>query len=103
MQETGAEAETHYDFEEDDMAQRAEVSFERGGGGVHTVGERRTEMRRCAYLAAAALGAVAFLAAHDWATAWRGCEAVGGEFLLLLAPLWAWMVEMLVTDWREGR
>lgn len=60
-------------------------------------------MRRCAYLAVAALGAVAFLAAHDWATAWRGCEAVGGEFLLLLAPLWAWMVEMLVTDWREGR
>ena len=60
-------------------------------------------MRRCAYLAVAALGAVAFLAAHDWATAWRGCEAVGGEFLLPLAPLWAWMVEMLVTARREGR
>lgn len=84
---------------------RARRYRERGwrGGGVHTVRERRTEMRRCAYLAVAALGAVAFLAAHDWATAWRGCEAVGGEFLLLLAPLWARMVEMLVTDWREGR
>ena len=75
----------------------------RSGGGVHTVREGRAEMRKCAYLAVAALGAVAFLAAHDWATAWRGCEAVGGEFLLLLLPLWVWVVEMLVTDWREGR
>lgn len=61
-------------------------------------------MRRAmVYAGATVLGVVAFLAAHDWATAWRGCEAVGGEFLLLLAPLWAWMAEMLVTDWREGR
>ena len=60
-------------------------------------------MHRYAYLAVAALGVVAFLAAHDWATAWRGYEAVGGEHVLLLAPLWAWMVEMLVTYWREGR
>lgn len=59
-------------------------------------------MRRCAYLAVAVLGAVAFLAAHDWATARRGCEAVGGEFLLLLAPLWAWMVARVAEDWRSG-
>lgn len=31
MQETRAKAETHYDFEEDDMAQQAEVTFEQGG------------------------------------------------------------------------
>lgn len=59
-------------------------------------------MRRCAYLAAAALGAVAFLAAHDWATAWRGREAVGGEFLLLLLPLWVWMAARVAEDWRSG-
>ena len=74
----------------------------RSGGGVHTVRERRTEMRKCAYLAVAALGAVAFLAAHDWATAWRGYEAVGGEFLLLLAPLWARMAARVAEDWRSG-
>lgn len=55
------------------------------------------------YAASGAAGAVAFLAAHDWATAWRGYEAVGGEFLLLLLPLWVWVAEMLVTDWREER
>lgn len=60
-------------------------------------------MRKCAYLAVAALGVVAFLAAHDWATAWRGYEAVGGEFLLLLAPLWAWMVELAWRIHRGGR
>lgn len=60
-------------------------------------------MRKCAYLAVAALGAVAFLAAHDWATAWRGYEAVGGEFLLLLAPLWAYMAELAWRIHRSGR
>ena len=60
-------------------------------------------MRKCAYLAVAALGAVAFLAAHDWATAWRGYEAVGGEFLLLLAPLWAYMAELVWRIHRSGR
>ena len=60
-------------------------------------------MRRYAYLAVAALGAVAFLAAHDWAAAWRGYEAVGGEFLLLLLPLWVWVAARVAEDWREGR
>ena len=58
-------------------------------------------MRRCAYLAVAALGAVAFLAAHDWATARRGYEAVGGEFLLLLLPLWVWVAARVAEDWRS--
>lgn len=121
MREIRTKAETYYDFEEEDM-QQAEVTFGRGGsrwrraaGGYCFRDGRRVprsefdEARGRRYeelgarLAVAALGAVAFLAAHDWATAWRGYEAVGGEFLLLLAPLWAWMVEMLVTDWREGR
>ena len=121
MQEIRSKAETCYAVGGGDMRQ-AEVRFEQGGsrwrrtrGGYcfrdcrrapraefdEARGRRYEELG--AYLAVAALGAVAFLAAHDWATAWRGCEAVGGEFLLLLAPLWAWMVEMLVTDWREGR
>lgn len=55
------------------------------------------------YAGAAVLGIVLFAAAHDWATAWRGCEAVGGEFLLLLAPLWVWMAARVAEDWREGR
>ena len=55
------------------------------------------------YAGAAVLGAVAFLAAHDWATAWRGCEAVGGEFLLLLAPLWVWVAARVAEERREGR
>lgn len=59
-------------------------------------------MRKYAYLAVAALGVVAFLAAHDWATAWRGYEAVGGEHMLLLAPLWVWMAARVVEDWRSG-
>lgn len=64
--------------------------------------ERGTGMRKYVYLAVAALGVVAFLAAHSWATAWRGCEAVGGEHALLLAPLWAWIVEMSVIEKMGG-
>ena len=59
-------------------------------------------MRRYAYLAVAVLGVAAFLAAHDWATAWRGREAVGGEFLLLLLPLWVWVAARVAEDWRSG-
>lgn len=59
-------------------------------------------MRRYAYLAVAALGVVALLAAHDWATAWRGYEAVGGEFLLPL-PLWVWVAARAAEDRRSGR
>lgn len=59
-------------------------------------------MRKCAYLAVAALGVVAFLAAHDWATAWRGYEAVGGEHMLLLLPLWVWVAARVAEDWRSG-
>lgn len=52
------------------------------------------------YAGAAVLGAVLFAAAHSWATAWRGYEALGGEIFLLLLPLWAWMAELAV---RSGR
>lgn len=64
--------------------------------------ERRNEMSKYAYLAVAALGVVASLAAHEWATAWRGYEAVGGEFLLLLLPLLVWVAAMIAEDWRSG-
>ena len=54
------------------------------------------------YAGAAVLGAVLFAAAHSWATAWRGYEAVGGEFLLLLTPLWVWVAARIAEDWRSG-
>lgn len=54
-----------------------------------------------ALAASAAAGAVLWAAAHAAATAARGYEAVGGEFLLLLMPLWVWAAAALVADWRS--
>ena len=54
------------------------------------------------YAASGAAGVALWWAAHDWATAWRGCEAVGGEFLLLLLPLWVWVAARVAEDWRSG-
>lgn len=56
-----------------------------------------------ALAASAAAGAVLWAAAHAAATAARGYEAVGGEFLLLLLPLWVWVATRVAEDWREGR
>lgn len=53
-------------------------------------------------LAASAAGAVLWAAAHAVATAARGYEAVGGEFLFLLMPLWVWVAAKVAKDWGSG-
>lgn len=64
--------------------------------------EGRKDMRKgpteatTVYVVAAAVGAILTVAFHGVATAQRGYEAVGGEFLFMLTPLWVWVVECLV-------
>ena len=40
-----------------------------------------------------------YLFAHGEAVVWRGCEAVGGELLILTLPFWWRSVKQTVVDW----
>lgn len=59
-------------------------------------------MRGRTYAMTAVAGVVLWWACHLVATAQRGYEAVGGEFLFLLTPVWAWMAAEVVREVREG-
>lgn len=47
------------------------------------------------YVVAAAVGVILTVAFHGVATAQRGYEAVGGEFLFMLTPLWVAVVRAM--------
>lgn len=44
----------------------------------------------------AAAGVFLFKVGHAYATADRGYEAVGGEYLFLFLPLWWWLAEAVI-------
>ena len=58
-------------------------------------------MRKVVY----GLSCVAAVALFAWWSAIayedRGYWAVGGEYGALLLPLWVWVAEMVVEDWRS--
>lgn len=54
--------------------------------------------RSVVYAAITAVGVSLAVAAHGPATAWRGYDAIGGEALIALLPLWALAVEAVVRD-----
>lgn len=61
-----------------------------------------TTMRSVAYAAITAVGVGLAVAAHGPATEWRGYEAIGGEALIALLPLWALVTETVVRDVMGG-
>jgi len=53
------------------------------------------------YIALTAIGVLLSLAAHVYATAERGYEAIGGETLFILLPVMWWLAEQMVRDFIE--
>ena len=54
------------------------------------------------WVAISAVGILLFLWGKEAAFEWRGYEAIGGEYLLLLFPLLWWAVEGTIKDTREA-
>ena len=50
------------------------------------------------YLAITLCGVILYLIAHEYSTLERGYEAIGGEALLLLLPLWWGLLEQTAKD-----
>lgn len=51
------------------------------------------------WAAIAMAGVLLFRRVSAGAYEWRGSVAYGGEYLLLLLPLWWWLVEVITWDW----
>ena len=67
--------------------------------------EGRNEAQKKSRLAAAELlavlivTAVVFIKSRGYALAWRGYEAVGGEFMLLLLPIIYYEAKRIILDY----
>ena len=62
---------------------------------------RRKKKNRLAaveFLAVLIVTALVFIKSRDSALAWRGYEAVGGEFMLLLLPIIYYTSKRIITD-----
>lgn len=62
---------------------------------------RRKKKNRLAtveFLAVLIVTALVFIKSRDYALAWRGYEAVGGEFMLLLLPIIYYTAKRIITD-----
>lgn len=60
--------------------------------------KRKSRLAAAELLAVLIVTAVAFIKGRGYALAWRGYEAVGGEFMLLLLPIIYYEAKRIILD-----
>lgn len=60
--------------------------------------KRKNRLAAAELLAVLIVTAVAFIKGRGYALAWRGYEAVGGEFMLLLLPIIYYEAKRIILD-----
>lgn len=68
----------------------------RGGGRIRR--KKKSRLAAAEFLAVLIVTAVVFIKSRGYALAWRGYEAVGGEFMLLLLPIIYYEAKRIILD-----
>ena len=61
--------------------------------------KKKSRLAAAELLAALIVTAVVFIKSRGYALAWRGYEAVGGEFMLLLLPIIYYEAKRIILDY----
>lgn len=61
--------------------------------------KKKSRLAAAEFLAVLIVTAVVFLKSMGYALAWRGYEAVGGEFMLLLLPIIYYEAKRIILDY----
>ena len=60
--------------------------------------KKKNRLAAAEFFAVLIVTALIFANSRDYALAWRGYEAVGGEFMLLLLPIIYYTAKRIITD-----
>lgn len=60
--------------------------------------KKKNRLAAAEFFAVLIVTALIFAKSRDYALAWRGYEAVGGEFMLLLLPIIYYTAKRIITD-----
>lgn len=60
--------------------------------------KKKSRLAAVEFLAVLIVTALVFIKSRDYALTWRGYEAVGGEFMLLLLPIIYYTAKRIITD-----
>lgn len=61
--------------------------------------KKKSRLAAAEFLAVLIVTAVVFIKSMGYALAWRGYEAVGGEFMLLLLPIIYYEAKRIILDY----
>lgn len=61
--------------------------------------QKKSRLAAAEFLAVLIVTAVVFIKSRGYALAWRGYEAVGGEFMLLLLPIIYYEAKRIILDY----
>lgn len=61
--------------------------------------KKKSRLAAAEFLAVLIVTAVVFIKSRGYALAWRGYEAVGGEFMLLLLPIIYYEAKRIILDY----
>lgn len=61
--------------------------------------KKKSRLATAEFLAVLIVTAVVFIKSRGYALAWRGYEAVGGEFMLLLLPIIYYEAKRIILDY----